>query len=99
MEHIQHLNKDKKLKKIIELQEPFVLSKQKNVHLHLCYSIMSQQLSKWAVWLANAQNAKGNSNTPQAVIFAAIADIQNVNERIWELEFRLGDWSFGLVSQ
>ena len=45
MEHIQHLNKDKKLKKIIELQEPFVLSKQKNVHLHLCYSIMSQQLS------------------------------------------------------
>ena len=45
MEHITHLTRDKKLKKIIELQEPFVLAKRGNVHLHLCYSIMSQQLS------------------------------------------------------
>jgi DNA-3-methyladenine glycosylase II len=45
MEHIPHLSKDKKLKKIIELQEPCVLAKQKNVYLHLCNSIMSQQLS------------------------------------------------------
>ena len=45
MEHIIHLTKDKKFKKILELQEPFVLEKRKNVHLHLCTSIMSQQLS------------------------------------------------------
>jgi DNA-3-methyladenine glycosylase II len=45
MEHIAHLSKDKKLKKIIELQEPFALIKRKNVYLHLCTSIMSQQLS------------------------------------------------------
>jgi len=45
MEHITHLTKDKKFKKILELQEPFVLAKRKNVYLHLCYSIMSQQLS------------------------------------------------------
>ena len=45
MDHIQHLIKDKRLKKIIELQEPYVLGKQKNVYLHLCNSIMSQQLS------------------------------------------------------
>ena len=45
MEHIIHLHKDKKLKKIIELQEPYVLVKRKNVYLHLCTSIMSQQLS------------------------------------------------------
>ena len=45
MEHILHLSKDKKFKKIIELQEPYVLVKQKNVYLHLCNSIMSQQLS------------------------------------------------------
>jgi len=45
MEHIIHLSKDKKIKKIIDLQEPYVLNKQKNIHLHLCYSIMSQQLS------------------------------------------------------
>ena len=45
MEHLIHLTKDKKFKKIIELQQPFVLVKRKNVHLHLCNSIMSQQLS------------------------------------------------------
>lgn len=45
MEHIGHLTKDRKLKKIIEVQEPFKLVKRKNVYLHLCTSIMSQQLS------------------------------------------------------
>jgi len=45
MEHLLHLGKDKKIKKIIELQEPFKLVKRKNVYLHLCNSIMSQQLS------------------------------------------------------
>jgi DNA-3-methyladenine glycosylase II len=45
MEHIQHLSKDKKLKEIIALQEPYVLVSRKNVYLHLCSSIMSQQLN------------------------------------------------------
>ena len=45
MEHIIHLTKDKKFKKILELQKPFELGKRKKVYLHLCYSIMSQQLS------------------------------------------------------
>ena len=40
-----HLTKDKNLKKIIALQEPYVLVSRKNVYLHLCSSIMSQQLS------------------------------------------------------
>jgi DNA-3-methyladenine glycosylase II len=45
MKHLSHLNKDKKLKRIIELQEVSFLAKRNNVHLHLCNSIMSQQLS------------------------------------------------------
>lgn len=45
MKHIEHLSKDKKLKKVIELQQPHELKKEKNVGLQLCYSIMSQQLS------------------------------------------------------
>ena len=45
MEHIKHLSKDKKLKKIINKQEPFTLEQRKNVYLHLCSSIISQQLS------------------------------------------------------
>jgi DNA-3-methyladenine glycosylase II len=45
MEHISHLNKDKKLRKIIALQEPYELKRKKLVYLHLCASIVSQQLS------------------------------------------------------
>ena len=40
-----HLGKDKKLKKILHIQEPCILEKRNKVYLHLCYSIMSQQLS------------------------------------------------------
>jgi DNA-3-methyladenine glycosylase II len=45
MQYIIHLSQDKKFKKIIELQQPFSLVKRKNIYLHLCLSIMSQQLS------------------------------------------------------
>jgi len=45
MPHIAHLSKDKKLAKIILQQEKYVLEQRENVCLHLCYSIMSQQLS------------------------------------------------------
>lgn len=40
-----HLAKDKKLKKLIDATGPFELKQQKKVYLHLCGSIMSQQLS------------------------------------------------------
>ena len=45
MPHIAHLSKDKKLGKIIALQEKYELQKRNHVHLHICSSIMSQQLS------------------------------------------------------
>lgn len=45
MPHILHLSKDKKLAKIIALQEKYELQKRNQVHLHICSSIMSQQLS------------------------------------------------------
>lgn len=43
--HIHHLSKDKRLSKIINLQEPHVLELRKKVYLRLCSSILSQQLS------------------------------------------------------
>jgi DNA-3-methyladenine glycosylase II len=43
--HIPHLSKDKKLKKLIEAQKPAALSVRKKVYLHVCASILSQQLS------------------------------------------------------
>jgi DNA-3-methyladenine glycosylase II len=45
MHYITHLTKDKKLKKVIDAQEPHTLTKLKKIYLHLCSSIMSQQLS------------------------------------------------------
>jgi len=45
MSHIVHLSKDKKLQKILPLDSPHIVVKRKNIHLHLCNSIMSQQLS------------------------------------------------------
>jgi DNA-3-methyladenine glycosylase II len=45
MEHLVHLSKDRRLKKIIETTKPYRLTKRKNVCLRLCASIMSQQLS------------------------------------------------------
>lgn len=45
MHYVEHLAKDKKLKKLLESREPFVLKQKKKVYLHLCGSIMSQQLS------------------------------------------------------
>jgi DNA-3-methyladenine glycosylase II len=45
MSHILHLSKDKKLQKILPVNSAYKLVKRKNIHLHLCNSIMSQQLS------------------------------------------------------
>jgi len=45
MEHVLHLSKDKKLRKVIGSTRPYKLTKRKNICLRLCASIMSQQLS------------------------------------------------------
>ena len=45
MEYIIHLSKDKKLKRVIDGNEPHQLIRRKNICTYLCASIMSQQLS------------------------------------------------------
>jgi len=45
MDYHSHLSKDKKLKRIIEEQELVKLTRRKKIHIYLCGSIMSQQLS------------------------------------------------------
>ena len=45
MHYIEHLSKDKKIKKILDAQDPHELIRRKRIYLHLCASIMSQQLS------------------------------------------------------
>lgn len=45
MHYVKHLSKDDQLKKLIRHHGTFALTKQRNLCLYLCYSIMSQQLS------------------------------------------------------
>ena len=45
MSHRFHLIKDKKLEKIFSAQQEYILNKENNIHLALCSSIISQQLS------------------------------------------------------
>jgi DNA-3-methyladenine glycosylase II len=44
-DYLVHLSKDKRLNKLIEAQQPHTLTVRKNVYLHVCASILSQQLS------------------------------------------------------
>lgn len=67
MAHVAHLSRDKKLAKVIALQERFTLAKRKQVHLQLCASIMSQQLStKVAAVIYNRFLALFNKKNPSA---------------------------------
>ncbi|HEY4936597.1 MAG TPA: DNA-3-methyladenine glycosylase [Puia sp.] len=43
--YIFHLSKDKKFARILPGQESLILSKRRDVHLYLCFSILGQQLS------------------------------------------------------
>ena len=81
MEHLLHLTKDKKLKKIIVLQEPYVLVSRKNVYLHLCSSIMSQQLStKVAAVIYNRflNLYKNKKPGPQQIIDTPIETLRSI---------------------
>ena len=81
MEHLLHLTKDKKLKKIIVLQEPYVLVSRKNVYLHLCSSIMSQQLStKVAAVIYNRflNLYKNKKPVPQQIIDTPVETLRSI---------------------
>ena len=45
MQHIAHLHKDKRLKKIMAVQPIYTINTKKQVYLQLCASIISQQLN------------------------------------------------------
>lgn len=81
MEHLIHLGKDKKLKKIIDLQQPYVLQRKENVYLHLCGSIMSQQLSTKvaAVIYARFLNLYKNMKpTPKQIVATPVETLRGI---------------------
>lgn len=80
MQHIRHLGKDRKLQKLLASQEPHTLQVKKNIYLHLCGSIMSQQLNTkvaaviqqrfLALYGKKTPSAKDIVNTPFEILRA-----------------------------
>jgi len=71
MHYVQHLSRDKKLKKLIRQHGSFKLEKKKNLYIYLCYSIMSQQLSVKVARVIRQRFLDlygGNEPTPQQVV-------------------------------
>ena len=70
MTYIDHLAKDKKLARLLAI-EPFRLQKKKQVYLHLCGSIMSQQLSTKVaavIWNRFLDLFEDRSPTPEQIL-------------------------------
>ena len=81
MQHLIHLAKDKKLKKVIDLQQPYTLQKRNDVYLHLCGSIMSQQLNTKvaAVIFARFLNLyKNKMPAPQQIVDTSIETLRSI---------------------
>ena len=70
MHYVEHLSKDDKLKKLIKQHGTFKLTKQKNLCLYLCYSIMSQQLSSKVSLVIRKRfiDLYGGEPTPRQII-------------------------------
>ena len=70
MEYIAHLSKDKKLKKLISGQETIKLVRRKKIYIHLCGSIMSQQLSTKVAHVIHKRFLKlfDGEPTPQQIL-------------------------------
>ena len=69
--HIAHLSKDKKLKLLIDMQQPHNLILRKKVYLRLCSSILSQQLSTKVadvLYKRFLDLYKGKEPTPQQIL-------------------------------
>lgn len=70
MSYIEHLSKDRKLARILG-EEPLVLKPKKQVYLHLCGSIMSQQLSTKVaavIWKRFLALYEDESPTPEQIL-------------------------------
>lgn len=81
MHYVQHLSKDKKLKKLIEQHGVFRLEKKKDLWLYLCYSIMSQQLSTKVAKVIRQRFLDlygGNEPVPQQVVDTAFEKLRGI---------------------
>ncbi|HTB52069.1 MAG TPA: hypothetical protein VK718_04770 [Ferruginibacter sp.] len=81
MEHVEHLSRDKRLREIISLQDPYTLVKRKGIYLILCKSIVSQQLSTRVAEVIYGRFLdlyKNKKPTAQQIIDTPLEKLRNV---------------------
>jgi DNA-3-methyladenine glycosylase II len=79
--YVEHLSKDKKLLPLCTKQGPFELRKKKNIVLHLCASIMSQQLSikvAAVIYKRFLNLYDGKEPTPQQIADTAFEKLRGI---------------------
>ena len=80
MNYTEHLSKDKRLKKLVEQGKPFSLAVKKNIFLHLCGSIMSQQLNTRVAAVIHKRfvDLYGGEPTPHQVLDTSIETLRGI---------------------
>ena len=81
MDYTTHLNKDKKIKKLISQQQVFRLKKRKNICIYLCASIMSQQLSSKVATVIYKRFLNlygGKEPSPQQILDTPVATLRSI---------------------
>ena len=80
MSYHEHLAKDKKLAKVL-INGPLTLKKEKQVYLHLCGSIMSQQLSTKVaavIWSRFLDLYEDRSPTPEQILATPVETLRAI---------------------
>ncbi len=79
--YFEHLSKDKKLAKIVSLFPDLKLKRHKNICLHLCASIMSQQLSTkvaQVIYKRFLELYDGEEPTPQQIVSTPFEKLRGI---------------------
>lgn len=81
MKYREHLNRDKRLKKLIEEHEEVKLKKRTNIYIYLCASIMSQQLSTKVAKVIHQRFLnlfEDNEPTPQQILETPLTVLRGI---------------------
>ena len=79
--YVEHLSKDKKLKPLVEANPSLKLKKHNNICLHLCASIMSQQLSTkvaQVIYRRFLELYGGEEPTPEQIVKTPFAKLRGI---------------------
>jgi DNA-3-methyladenine glycosylase II len=80
MDYRAHLSKDKRLKKVIDRHPGIKLVRRKNIHIYLCGSIMSQQLSTKVAHIIHQRFLAlyGKEPTPQQILETSLDTLRSI---------------------